>query len=180
MKRNGKNEKETITSGDLADAARKGNLDFLKKALIILENSLLPDKEYEDWLIVIFNKYINFGFINNHEHIITYFIENGILLDNLAKKAARNNKHQIIDLLHKNHFKFNENIGVIAAKFGCIDVLMSLHKIDFKFNEETFIYASENGRLDCVTFLYEIGVPINVGKCNNIEHDSIYEWGLKK
>jgi len=174
------NKPITITSGDLKVAARKGDINFLTKALEIIENyQFLTDEKRKDWLFRIIIQYIKFALSNDYIEVIEYIIVNDFFLENLAKKATRNNKHQIMDLLHKNGFEFNENIGVIAAKFGSIDVLKYLNKICFKFNEETFIYASENGHLDCVIFLHQIGVPINVDKCNNIENDAIIQWGFE-
>lgn len=179
MERNGENRKKTITSGDLDESARKGDINFLKQALEIIENYSLPDKRREDWLFRIIIKYIKFALSNDYIEVIEYIIVNEFFLENLANKAARTNKHQIIDLLHKNGFEFDEDIGVIAAKHGSIDVLKSLNKIGFKFNEETFLYASENSHLDCVIFLHKICVPINVDKCNNIENDAIIQWGFE-
>ena len=175
-----------ITSGDLQDAARKGDISFLKKAINIVQTyPYLSDKLRKIWLSFIIREYAKYEFNKKliRNNVIEYIIkidniEKPIFLGEIAKKAAKTNNNKIILLLFNSGFKFDETIGYIAAKYNSIDVLMSLYdSCDFKFNEVTFIYASENGHLDCVKYLHKINCPIDVYKCN-VDNAAIINWGI--
>eukprot|EP01132_Coremiostelium_polycephalum_P004559 gene4559-5681_t len=97
--------------------------------------------------------------LNGHTEILEYLMKN---LPHLAtpeyvwKKAAGNNKVEIISYLHSNQVQgYSKAIMEKAASSGSLDVVKFLHFNRNEYIGSDPIYgAARNGKLDVVRFLY--------------------------
>ena len=108
-----------FTKKDLIYYAAKGDINILIRCL----NYLFGNKYSETTTDSVVFEFIYSAIISNNLILIEFFINNNLYLDDIAKYAAKYNNLQIINLLHKNNFKFNKDIGFIAAGSGSKKIL---------------------------------------------------------
>ena len=152
-------------------AAKIGNLDILK----IFKKNI----NYN-------SRILNFSIYKGKFEAVKWFIKNGCRPNNLSLVyAVKSRNFRILEYIYNICLHdlslplWNNNISLIAAKKGYIDILKWLNKKYCPMNVQTTNAAYKNNKIKTIKWLVNNGCPINREVYNNLEKTLTFENNIK-